>query len=315
MPKNKDVLGDRQKAYENVYREKLPKGMPIMIRLDGRAFHTYTKGFERPFDGVLANAMWEATKAVCREIQGAKIGYTQSDEITIFVNNYEDKNKEYWYDNNLQKIVSVAASIASVTFNDEIRKTYKEMKPATFDARAWILTKEEVINCFIWRQKDATKNSISMVAQANFKHGELQGLNSSQMQDKLFLEKGINWNDLPVWQKRGVAIVKKEKLKTVVYNGKTIEAIRKSWEVDFETPIFSKDREYINKFVFNEIEEQIKLELREIEGIWFIEADAPMIGKVLLLEKDNSLPIPVKFETKEEAEKYMKEYKKENLKN
>lgn len=249
MAKSKDKLGTRQKGYEDAFRFKLPKGMPVMIRLDGRAFHTYTKGFKRPFDEVLANAMWEATKAVCEEIAGAKIGYTQSDEITIFINNYEDVNKEYWYDNNLQKIVSVAASIASGAFNDEIRKTYPNMKRATFDGRAWVLPKEEVFNNFLWRIRDCEKNSVSMVAQANFKHKELQGLNTSQLQDKLFLEKGINWNNLPTWQKRGAAVVKVKKMKPVSYNGQTFEVERNVWEVDLDMPMITKNPEYIDRFV------------------------------------------------------------------
>ena len=111
-----------------------------------------------------------------------------------------------------------------------------------FDARAWVLPHDEVCNYFLWRQQDASKNSVSMVAQANFSHKELQGLNSGQMQDKLILEKGINWNDLPVWQRRGVCITKQQYKKG--------EVIRNRWEVDHETPIFSKDREYIEKYVY-----------------------------------------------------------------
>ncbi|MDY8021941.1 hypothetical protein UYY96_04995 [Paenibacillus polymyxa] len=104
------------------------------------------------------------------------------------------------------------------------------------------MPQDEVTNYFLWRQQDATKNSISMVAQAHFRHTEIEGLNGSQLQDKLFVEKGLNWNDLPVWQKRGICITKQQ------YNKG--EAVRSKWDVDHETPVFSQNREYINQYVY-----------------------------------------------------------------
>lgn len=260
MNKGKDNLGDRMKGYENAYRIKLPERLPVMLRIDGKSFHTYTKGFKRPFDEDLANAMWETTKYLCANIQGAKVGYTQSDEITILLTNYEKLTTDSWFDNNLQKMCSVAASLATARFNEVMREKYPEKELALFDARAWVLPKEECLNALIWRQQDSTKNSISMVAQANFSHKSLQGLNSSQLQDKLLLEKGINWNDLPIWQKRGVAIVRKQKPKTVVYNGEEKTVMRNVWEVDLETPIFSQDRNYIEQYVYKQSEEEVLLE-------------------------------------------------------
>lgn len=250
MKKSVDELGDRMKGYENIYRHQLTKRLPVIIRLDGKAFHTYTKGFKRPFDEDLASAMWETTKYLCENIQGAKIGYTQSDEITILLTNYEKLTTESWFDNNIQKMVSVSASMATAKFNEVMRAKYPEKELALFDARVWILPQSEVNNGFLWRQLDAAKNSVSMVAQANFPHKTLQGLNGSQMQDKLFLEKGINWNDLPIWQKRGVAIIRKEKPKTVTYNGETKTVMRNVWEVDHDTPIFSQDKNYIEQYVY-----------------------------------------------------------------
>jgi tRNA(His) 5'-end guanylyltransferase len=237
-----DKFGDRMKGYENAYRTYLPKRMPVIIRIDGKAFHTYTKGMEKPFDICLTSVMWETCKYLLQNIGGAKVAYTQSDEISILVTNYDKLTTESWFDNNLQKIVSVAASMATAKFNDLIRGYYPAKDLALFDARAYILPRDEVNNYFLWRQQDASKNSVSMVAQANFSHKSLQGLNGAKMQDKLMLEKGINWNDLPTWQKRGACVVKE-----TYYRG---EARRTRWVTDMETPVFSQDRDYIEEHVY-----------------------------------------------------------------
>ncbi|MCY7911168.1 tRNA(His) guanylyltransferase Thg1 family protein [Bacillus inaquosorum] len=237
-----DNFGDRMKDYENAYRVKLPKRMPVLIRIDGKAFTNYTKGMKKPFDEDLTYAMWETCKYLAQNIMGCKLAYTQSDEISLLLTNYDKLTTESWFDNNLQKLVSVSASLATAKFNEVMRMKYPEKKLALFDARAWILPKDEVCNYFLWRQKDATKNSISMVAQANFSHNQLQGLNGGQLQDKLFLERGINWNELPTWQKRGACITK-------VYFEKN-SALRSKWDVDLETPIFSQNREYVEQYVY-----------------------------------------------------------------
>jgi len=235
-------FGDRMKDYENAYRLQLPKRMPVIIRIDGKAFHSYTRGMKKPFDKELMEAMWETCKFLAQNIMGCKLVYTQSDEISLLLTNYDKLTTESWFNNNLQKIVSIASSLATAKFNEIMREKYPEKQLAMFDARAWVLPQEEVCNYFLWRQQDATKNSISMVAQANFSHKSLQGIHGSQMQDKLMLEKGINWNNLPVWQKRGVCICKNKYL----ING----AERSKWEIDLDIPIFSQDRNYIEQHVF-----------------------------------------------------------------
>lgn len=253
--KKVDDLGDRMKGYENGYRHYLPKRLPVLIRIDGKAFHTFTKGMKRPFDQDLSNAMWETVKHLCANIQGCKIGYTQSDEITLYISNFDQWTTESWFDNNLQKMVSIAASLATAKFNEEIRKVYPEKGLALFDARAWVVPHDEVVNAFIWRQQDATKNSVSMVAQSQFSHKELQGLKGQQMKEKLESEKDIKWDELPVWQKSGVAIIKKQVEKAVEYNGQKHVVKRNVWAVDEETPIFSTEREYIDRYVFKEKEQ------------------------------------------------------------
>lgn len=242
-----DAFGNRMKRYEDAYRVYLPEKMPVVIRIDGRAFHTFTKGLEKPFDSKLIEMMWETSKFLCANIQGCKLAYHQSDEISLLVTNYDDSDTESWFQNNLQKIVSNSASLATAKFNELRAQFFPNKKLALFDSRAYVLPKEEVARYFLWRQQDASKNSISMVAQANFPHKQLQGLNGAQMQEKLFQEKGINWNNIDTWKKRGACIVKKQ---VKINEGTEKEAIRNKWVVDQEIPIFSKDWDYINQFVY-----------------------------------------------------------------
>lgn len=250
-----DNFGDRMKEYENAYRIKLPRRLPVIIRIDGKAFHTFTRDCEKPFDEDLTLAFWATCKHLAKEIMGTKVVYHQSDEISLLLTNYDKLTTEAWFDNNIQKIVSVAASEATAAFNDAYSEIKgKKMPSAKFDARVYVLPHDEVTNYFLWRQQDASKNSISMVAQANFPHKELQGLNGKQMQEKLFQEKGINWNDLPVWQKRGVCVVKEEVPHVVHVEGRNepVETMRTRWAVDHNTPRLSENREYIDKFVYLE---------------------------------------------------------------
>lgn len=238
-------LDIRMKKYEHSQRVFLIERQPIIIRIDGCHFHSYTKGMKRPFDKDLAEAFWETCKYLAENIMGCQLIYHQSDEISILLTNYEKITTESWFKNNKSKLESVSASLATAKFNEVMRKKYPDKKLATFDARAFVLPLHEVVNCFIWRQQDASKNSISMVAQANFPHKSLQGLSGTQMQEKLFQEKNINWNDLPTWQKHGVCIKKVNFMK----NGVT----RSKWEIDMDIPIFTQNKEYIQKLVYTGI--------------------------------------------------------------
>lgn len=238
----KDDFGNRMKAYENAFRHSLPRRLPVILRIDGCHFHTFTRGMAKPFDDLLTRAFWETAKFLAQNIMGCKLVYHQSDEISLLLTNYDKLTTQSWFGNNLQKMVSVSASMATARFNEAFRKHDPDKELATFDSRAWVLPHDEVTNYFLWRQQDAMKNSISMVAQAHFPHKELQGLDGKQLQDKLFVEKGINWNDLPVWQKRGVCITNQ-----IYFKG---EARRRKWDVDCDTPIFSQNRDYINQYVY-----------------------------------------------------------------
>jgi tRNA(His) 5'-end guanylyltransferase len=271
MSNKNDSLGDRMKTYENVTRTYLTRRMPVIIRIDGKAFHSFTRGFKKPFDEIFVKSMQDTMKYLCENIQGCVLGYTQSDEITLVLVDYQDKNTSAWFDNNIQKMVSVSASMATLEFNrafdkyrcefidslsyfqdfdvegkylDALRKAND--KGAMFDSRVFTLPKEEVVNCILWRQQDATRNSIQSVGQANFSQSQLHGKNCNQIQDMLMLEKGINWNDYPTHLKRGSCCVKKQ---YKINEGTEQEAVRNKWVVDTEIPIFTQDKDYINKLV------------------------------------------------------------------
>lgn len=251
----KDDLGVRMKDYEATSKTRLLKGMPVIVRVDGKAFHTYTKDCERPFDEELAQAFWYATKETCKEFAGVKIAYHQSDEVSFLLMNYNKVTTQPPYNNEVQKLTSLFASKFTLHFNYFMWQRGHWNRKAEFDARVWNLPEHEVCNYFIWRSVfDAQRNSVSMLAQANFSHKSLQNLSTKKLQEKLILEKGIDWNSLPVWQKRGVAIIKKQEPKTVTYNGETKAVIRNVWDVDHEMPIFTQDRNYIEQYVYPEKE-------------------------------------------------------------
>lgn len=252
----KDSLGNRIKEnYENRAKAKLLRRTPVIIRLDGKAFHTFTRDFEKPFDNILTEAMQQTMLTLCKEIQGCVLGYTQSDEITLVLTDYKKLETAAWFDYDVQKICSISASISTLAFNRSFAKQCALYAPsystdinnahinsiyngALFDSRCFNVPKEEVTNCILWRQQDAIRNSINAVGQAYFSNKELHGLNTNQVQDKLFKEKGINWNDLPVHLQRGSCCIKRE------VNG--ID----SWFIDTEIPIFKEDgRNYIEKLI------------------------------------------------------------------
>lgn len=122
MAKKNDSLGDRMKGYEGVSRNFLTRRVPAIIRLDGKAFHTFTKGMEKPFDPVLTQAMQETMKYLCENIQGCVLGYTQSDEITLVLTDYATIQTDAWFGYNIQKMCSVSASMATMAFNREFER-------------------------------------------------------------------------------------------------------------------------------------------------------------------------------------------------
>lgn len=279
----RDDLGNRMKEYESRNRYFLQKRIPVVIRLDMRAGHTYTRGFGRPFDDIFIAAMQNTAKYLCENIQNVKLSYQQSDEITLVLVDYDKLNTECFFEYRVDKLCSIVASMATMAFNkaiedatdlafnkefyelglgstpsedeedvynDELEgleekydKYYSKVGKAMFDARCCNLPKEEVTNNLYWRQLDATRNSIQMVGQANFSHKELHGKSCDQIQDMLMEQKNINWNDYPTYQKRGSCCIKE--------NYETENGMRTRWIVDKDIPIFKCDgREYVDRFVY-----------------------------------------------------------------
>lgn len=265
---DKTTLGDRMKNnYENISRYYLTRRTPVIIRIDGKAFHTFTRGFQKPFDAVLVKTMQDTMKYLCENIQGCVLGYTQSDEISLVLVDYTELTTAAWFENNLQKMCSVSASMATMVFNkffydnmpvdEENSGTYYKAleKGAMFDSRVFTIPKEEVCNYFLWRQQDSTRNSIQSVGRANFSQRELHGKSCNDIQDMLMTQKGINWNDYVTTLKRGSCCIKVDDGQTKydeVYDevGNICGYIQRSkWIIDNEIPIFSQDRNYINQLI------------------------------------------------------------------
>lgn len=274
-------LANRMKDYEKRNRYYLQKKLPVIIRLDSRAGHTFTKGFKRPFDEIFMKSMQETAKYLCENIQGCQCAYIQSDEITLLLVDYEKLNTESWFDYRTDKIISISAAMATFAFNkyftsnaemyiddfyeawnhSDIEEKYvKVLEKAiemglVFDSRVFNLPKEEVTNNFYWRQLDCSRNSIQMVGQANFSHKELQYKSCNDIQDMLMTQKGINWNEFPTYQKRGSSVVRNKIVlesddvteKCMLHDPKQGE---NNWIIDCDIPIFKGDgREYIEQLV------------------------------------------------------------------
>lgn len=228
-------IGLRMKNnYEEVFKVKLPMRMPIIIRIDGKTFHSFTRKIkaERPFDKQFIKNMAITAQELCEQTMGAQIAYVQSDEISILLHNYKKLDSEAWFGNELQKIVSISASMAAANF------TLMYGMRAYFDSRAFVLPEAEVVNYFVWRQIDATRNSVSMLAQSKFSHKQLLGKSREQMQEMMFQKDATNWNNIETHLKRGFCVVKSDK----------------GWVVDWEIPLFTQDRNYIEKLL--EVEEE-----------------------------------------------------------
>lgn len=297
MPINDD-LGKRMKEYyEQISKTKLMRRCPVVLRIDGRAFHTFCRSFNKPFDDILVKTMQDTMKYLCENIEGCVLGYTQSDEISLLLIDYKKLDTAAWFDYEVQKLCSISASMATLAFNkffydnvefnfqeewakinekitnkeisseeaepmfDKLEdeyydKYYSKCNKAMFDSRCFNIPKEEVTNYFYWRQLDATRNSIQMVGQANFSHKELQNKSCNEIQDMLMTQKGINWNDLPIYQKRGSCCVRN---KIVLFRDSIMETVQlrntskseNEWIIDTKIPIFKDEgREYIDRLIY-----------------------------------------------------------------
>lgn len=250
----KDELNEQMKLLEEVSETKLIKGMPVIIRIDGVAFHTFTKGFKKPYDELLSLAMKKTMKSICENIQGCVLGYTQSDEITLVLIDYDTLKTEAWYDYRVQKMASVTASMATNFFNIHFRnlveyeidnvhddnfvyttKLIKSMdKGSIFDSRVFNIREENILNNLIWRQRDAERNSIQALGQSYFSQKQINGLSINELKEKIKLEKNDSWEEYSFSQKYGTCCIRKEQ----------------GWSFENETPRFSEDRDFYQGIIF-----------------------------------------------------------------
>lgn len=256
---DKISLGERMKTYEATTQITLLRRMPVIIRIDGRAFHTFTRHIkpeksaendnvyvdvslkETPFSVKLHQAMLATAATLFKEVQNTVFVYTQSDEISILLKDWEQLETQQWFGANVQKMVSLSSSIATAAFNFAFHNIFNSWPTqvktlAHFDSRVFNLPKEEVTNYFIWRQQDALRNSVQMLGRFVFSQKEMHGKHNDKILDML-MQKNINWNSLPTWMKRGSCVIQKP-----------------IWDpvqpflplnCDEEIPIFTQSREYI----------------------------------------------------------------------
>lgn len=274
MPVNNEIGKRMKEYYENIPKTKLMRRAPVIARIDGKAFHTFTRGFKKPFDEILIKSMQDTMKYLCENIQGCVLGYTQSDEISLLLVDYKNLNSSAWFDYEIQKICSIAASMATMAFNKSFTKNVEEFmtdcassyemeglcgkgteeyklcevyqkaieKGAIFDARCFNIPKEEVTNYFYWRQLDAIRNSIQMVGQAYFSHNILQYKTCEDIKDMLYVKDEIVWELLPTYKQRGSCCIKQD----YIYEN----ILRKQWVIDNNIPLFKDEgRDYIEVLV------------------------------------------------------------------
>lgn len=245
MSSDSTALGDRMKGYEAATRYELPRRTYTIVRVDGRAFHSYLRHAERPFDPVLMETMDQVAAALCAEMTGAVFSFAHSDEISVLLADFGSVHTEPWFGGTVQKMASIAASSATAEFNYRAlaammgRGLKVPHERATFDARVFTIPDPvEVANYFVWRQRDCARNSVSMAAQACFSHKRLHGLNGGAMQELLWQEKRVNWNDYPDGAKRGRICQRVTAPEEVTYTDKrtqaehTAQVIRSRWLSD-----------------------------------------------------------------------------------
>lgn len=258
MPVN-DELGKRMKRYEAIPQISLMRRTPVAIRIDGKAFHTFTKHLNKPWDDIFQKSMQETMKYLCQNIQNCVFGYQQSDEITLILTDYETLTTDAWFGYEVQKLCSISASMATLKFNkafadnaskwcDDFWEAWNRSKEeadyfdtlnecvrkgAMFDARCFNIPKEEVTNLVYWRQVDAVRNSIQSMGQAHFSHKQLMNKNTKEVRQMLE-DNGTFWEDRPVAERRGVACLKDED----------------GWYIDYNMPTLKgEDRDYIEKLI------------------------------------------------------------------
>jgi tRNA(His) 5'-end guanylyltransferase len=244
-------LGDRMKGYESAIDHRVIRRSPTIIRLDGRAFHTFTRrylndvGVDMPFSNNMHECMLTTTKWLVANVQNCVLGYKQSDEISLLLNDWETLETQQWFDGKVQKIVSISASMATAAFN--VEAVNKGIIPnleyignlATFDSRVFTLPFAEVCNYFVWRQQDIIRNSVQMLGHHHFSQKQLHAKTNDEVKEMLISEKGIHWENSPTWAKYGA----------VVYRNPDVLSSSSRVIADTAPPLFTQDRRYVERFL------------------------------------------------------------------
>jgi tRNA(His) guanylyltransferase len=255
----RDALGDRMKRYEEATRFSLPRRTYTILRVDGRAFHSWTRGLPKPYDTDFMSLMDRAAITLCEQISGAQFAYVQSDEISVLAVDFDNVDTQSWFDGNVQKWASVGASIATMAFNlslmtlkgvnrdENLIPITKKWPDAVFDARVFTVPDPiEVENYFVWRQQDAERNSVMMLARAYASHKQLAGKKRAD-QHEIIHKAGDNWAKHPVRFKHGAVIRYNE---AEIHDYTDVDRpIYSHWYMDKETPVFTKQREYLRSLV------------------------------------------------------------------
>lgn len=246
-------LEERMKSYEQATRTVLPRRFPIIIRVDGKGFSNYTKQLPgKPFDRNFISVMESTAIALCQEIQGAQLAFVQSDEISILVHGYKKFESEPWFGNQVQKMVSVSAAVASATFTANSWRMWSkiavhdtdplpgigDIEPAYFDSRAFLVPEADVANYFLWRQRDGLRNSVQMFARVHFSQKELHKKSTNEMIE-MCRAKGHDWHKLPPSQRNGRAVYRDTKLVDGTW--------RSHFVVDTNVPLFVDNKLYIER--------------------------------------------------------------------
>lgn len=241
---NNDDLTIRMKAYEAVSDIHLMRRTPVIVRLDGKNFSTFTRSMKKPFDSAFKMCMTAVAKRLCAEAQNCRMAFHGSDEISLLLVDYRTLTTSPWFDNDVMKVTSVSAAIATAAFAEELLSQgvfdVKNKRFPVFDSRCFNVPERDVVNYFVWRQRDIMRNSVSAAAQSVFSHKDLQGVNRDQMIDMLKLRRGIDWNDYGHHFRQGSVIIRDAEVLGNV--------TRHRW-VEHAAPLFKDDRQYVEKFL------------------------------------------------------------------
>lgn len=223
-------FGDRMKVYERVNSNKLTCRTPVIIRVDGRSFHTFTRGFDKPFDKRLISIMQRVAEDLMRLSGNCVLAYVQSDEINVLMNDWKTIETQPFFDNKIQKIASIFSAAATSSFINNWFRFTGDLEDIQFDARCFNIPKDDVANYFIWRQQDWTRNSIQMTGRSKFSQKEMQDKNQYEIQEMLWAKHEINWDKFDTVLKRGTFLYKDDGI-----------------VIDKECPIITQDRDYVEK--------------------------------------------------------------------